>query len=91
MRKKQFIIDSIKMDLYRVVTASGNISRKLPKQSVVEFMKHADKDFEKTKLTKREQMLRGQLKDLLKKLPNIKGSRSRLIWAEDVMTIRCRL
>ena len=79
------------MDLYRVVTASGNIDKELPKQSVIEFMKHADKDFEKTKLTKREQMLREQLKNLLNKLPNIKNSNSRLKWAEDILTIRCRL
>ena len=91
MRNKKFIIDSIKMDLYRVVTASGNIDKELPKQSVIEFMKHADKDFEKTKLTKREQMLREQLKNLLNKLPNIKNSNSRLKWAEDILTIRCRL
>ena len=40
------------MDLYRVVTASGNIDKELPKQSVIEFMKHADKDFEKNEKNK---------------------------------------
>ncbi len=54
-------------------------------------MEHADKDFEKTDLTQKEQSLRLQLQNLLKDLPNIKDSRSRLRWTEDVMTIRCRL
>ena len=91
MRDKQFIINSIKMDLHRVITSAGNINTKLPKRSVVEFMEHADKDFEKTKLTQREQALRQQLKILLKQLPNVKDPLSRLRWTEDVMTIRCRL
>lgn len=91
MRDKSFIMSSIKMDLHRVVTAAGDINKELPKQSVIEFMKHADKDFEKTKLTQKEQTLRQQLQSLLKQLPNVKDPLSRLRWTEDVMTIRCRL
>jgi hypothetical protein len=91
MRDKQFVIDSIKMDLYRVVTATGDINKELPKQSVVEFMKHADKDFEKIELTPKEQTLRHQLQSLLVQLSGIKDPFSRLRWTEDIMTIRCRL
>ena len=91
MRDKQFVINSIKMDLHRVVTASGDMSKELPQQSVIEFMEHADKDFGKTDLTQKEQSLRLQLQNLLKDLPNIKDPLSRLRWTEDVMTIRCRL
>lgn len=50
MKNNQFIIDSIKMDLYRVVTAAGDINKALPLQSITEFMKHADKDFGKKNL-----------------------------------------
>lgn len=91
MRDKQFIINAIKMDLHRVVTASGDMNKELPKQSVIEFMEHADKDFGSVELTKREQTLRQHLRDLLKQLPDIKDPLSRLRWTENVMTIRCRL
>ena len=91
MRDKQFVINSIKMDFHRVVTAAGDVNKKLPKQSIIEFMKHADKDFENIKLTQREQALRQHLQSLLKQLPDIKDPLSRLRWTEDVMTIRCRL
>lgn len=92
MRDKQFIIDSIKMDLFRVVTAAGDINKELPKQSVIEFMEHANKDFEKAELTDREKGLKQELQQLLKQLPQVsKDPFSRLRWTEDVMTIRCRL
>ncbi len=79
------------MDLHRVVTASGDITKELPKQSILEFIKHADKDFGKTELTPKEKLLRHQLQKLLKQLDLIKDPHSRLRWTEDVMTIRCRL
>lgn len=91
MRDKQFLINSIKMDLFRVVTAAGDTDKELPKQSVIEFMEHANKDFEKTELTDREKGLKQELQQLLSQLPQIKDPFSRLRWAEDVMTIRCRL
>lgn len=88
---KNFIINSIKMDLHRVVTAAGNISKELPKQSIIEFMDHANKDFEKTELTQREKALKEKLLYLLNQLDNINDPLTRLRWTEDVMTIRCRL
>jgi len=91
MRDKQFIINSIKMDLYRVVTAAGDINKELPKQSIIEFMEHADKDFEKTELNDKEKQLKQELQHLLNQLPQIKDPLSRLRWTEDVMTVRCRL
>lgn len=91
MRDKQFVVNSIKMDLHRVITAGGNINNELPKQSIIEFMKHADKDFKKIDLTTTEKELRKELQKLLKQLNNIKDPLSRLRWIENVMTIRCRL
>ena len=91
MRDDKFIKDSIKMDLYRVVTAAGNINRAMPLQSIYEFMNHAGKDFEKTKLTNKELLLKQQLQKLQNELPQIKDPHSRLRWAEDILTIRCRL
>jgi hypothetical protein len=91
MRDKQFIMNSIKMDLHRVVTAAGDVSKELPKESVSEFMTHAVNDFDKAKLTIREKKLRDQLKILLKLLPALKDPHKRLRWTEDVLTVRCRL
>ena len=91
MRDKKFIIASIKMDLYRVVTAAGNINKELPQQSVLEFIKHAENDFAKVNLTDREKGLQQQLMRLETQLPQITDPHSRLKWVEDVLTIRCRL
>lgn len=91
MRDKKFVIDSIKMDLYRVVTASGDISKNMPKESVIEFMKHADKDFDKIELEEREKTLRKKLQNLLLNIDVTKDPQERLKWAEDVLTLRCLL
>lgn len=79
------------MDLYRVVTAAGDIRNKLPIRLVSEFIAHADKDFDKTELNEKEKSLRKILKDLSQQLSSIKDDKARLKWTEDVMTIRCRL
>lgn len=91
MRDKQFILNSIKMDLFRVVTAVGNLHNALPSESAGEFLTHALKDFEKTELTDRELALKEQLKDLSTSLSTISDPFTRLRWTEKVLTIRCRL
>lgn len=91
MRDKKFIIDSIKMDLFRVVTAAGNLNNELPKESILEFMTHADKDFEKTELNDKEKELKQELQILGQRLSQINDPASRLRWADDVLTVRCRL
>ncbi len=90
-RDKQFVIDSIKMDLYRVITAAGDINKNLAKKSVKEFLEHADKDFDKIKLTQHEKKLRLQLSNLAQKLNELEDPHVRLRWTEDIMTTRCRL
>jgi DNA-binding transcriptional MerR regulator len=90
-RDKKFYINAIKMDLYRVVTAVGNIQREIPKESVKEFLKHADEDFEKIPLTKREKKLRKKLTELAKRLDSLEDPHDRLRWTEEVLTTRCRL
>lgn len=91
MRDKLFFINSIKMDLHRVVTAVGDTNKNVPQQSVIEFMKHADKDFEKIELNEKELLLRQQLLSLLNHMPDFTDNPAKLKWAEDVLTIRCRL
>jgi hypothetical protein len=91
MRDKKFIINSIKMDLHRVVTAAGDISKPLPKDSIEEFLNHAIKDFNKIETTPLEETLKKQLIVLSKKTDTLIDPHKRLIWAEDVVTIRCRI
>ena len=92
MRDKKFYIDSIKMDLYRVVTAVGDITRMISPESVNEFMQHAERDFNKMELTTHEKQLRNELKTLTKSLvDNLQDPHKRLRWTEDILTIRSRL
>jgi hypothetical protein len=91
MRDKKFIINSIKMDLFRVVTAVGNINNPIPQQSVKEFLMHAMKDFDKTTLNEREKELKIQLEKLCDSLPLLRDPLTRLKWAENVLTVRCRI
>lgn len=91
MNDKKFVIDSIKMDLYRVVTATGDPSKEIPFDSVKDFLNHADDDFEKINLTEKESSLRKDLRKIQSRLDEINDKESQLKWAEDVLTVRCRL
>lgn len=90
-KEKKFVLDSIKMDLFRVVTATGDLTKEIPMESVRIFLKHADKDFEKIKLNKQEKNLRKRLKSLTNSLNKLEDPKNRLRWTEDVMTVRCML
>ena len=79
------------MDLHRVVTASGDIRKEIPKESVKEFLNHAKIDFEKMSLTKREHSIKRKFEELIKKFDVISDPHERLRWTEDILTIRCRL
>lgn len=91
-RDKNFIINSIKMDLHRVVTAAGNLSQEFPRKSVLEFLKHANKDFEKMEQSSKEQNLKKELNRLIENMENhIADPHKRLRWTEKVMDVRNRL
>lgn len=79
------------MDLYRVVTAAGDIGKEIPLDSIQIFLNHADKDFGKIDLTPHEKELRSHLKNLAAKVGSLNNPNGRLRWAEDVLTTRCRL
>ena len=92
MRDKTFVINSIKMDLFRVVTAAGDITKNLPIQSVQEFLHHAEADFKKIDLSDHEKRLYDELSLLDTDLHKyLQDEKSRLRWAEKILTIRCRL
>jgi hypothetical protein len=52
MNKKKFAIESIKMDLHRVATMVGYINKSISIVSVMEFIHHAELDFNKLELNK---------------------------------------
>ena len=91
MRDKQFYINSIKMDLFRVVTAAGDTRNVLPKDSITEFLEHANKDFDRVELNDDEKELKLELGNLIDKFSLINDATSRLRWAENILTLRCRL
>jgi hypothetical protein len=91
MRDKKFLINSIKMDLHRVANAAGDISKPLPKESIEEFLNHAIKDFNKIETTPLEETLKKQLTDLSTKINTLLDPHKRLMWTEDIITIRCRV
>lgn len=91
MRDKKFLINSIKMDLHRVATAVGDISKPLPRKSAEEFLTHAISDFNKISMTPLEQTLRDQLVALSKNINNLADPHDRLVWTDDIITIRCRV
>jgi hypothetical protein len=91
MRDKKFIINSIKMDLHRVVNAAGDISKPFPKESIKEFLNHAIKDFNKIETSPLEETLKQQLIELSTKVDTLLDPHKRLMWTEDIVTIRCRV
>lgn len=90
-RNKKFIIDSIKMDLFRVITATGDLTKEIPQKSVEDFLRHADKDFDKVNLNESEKKVRNKLRTLSDKVGDLADPKTRLRWTEDVMTARCML
>ena len=92
MRDKKFVIDSIKMDLYRLVTAAGDLNNNISTESLLEFLNHAELDFNKIELNERENELKNELLVLKKEVHNcLENPTKRLRWTEDILTIRCRL
>ncbi|PJE63801.1 hypothetical protein COU89_01345 [Candidatus Roizmanbacteria bacterium CG10_big_fil_rev_8_21_14_0_10_45_7] len=92
MRDKAFYIQSIKMDLYRIITATGDIQKEVALESVQEFFHHALNDFNKIELSDNERVLRDSVNHLMHAIKqNIQDPYKRLRWVEEVMTVRCRL
>lgn len=94
IRNKNFVLGSIKMDLQRVVTATGDPEKPLQKDSAEQFLKHALSDFDKIQATHHQNELKKQLTLLLKHLEKehpLTNKQERLHWAEKILTIRCRL
>jgi len=91
MSGKKSIIEAIKMDLFRVITAAGDITKEMPLGSIREFMEHADKDFDRIKLNSRERKIKEEINLLANSMGDLSDPHTRLRWTEKVMTARCRL
>lgn len=91
MRDRNFYINSIKMDLYRVVTASGDIRKPIAADSVKQFLEHAINDFDKFENNKHDKKLKENLLSSMSDLYNLKDPLQRLRWVENVLTTRCRM
>lgn len=91
MRDRKFYINSIKMDLYRVVTATGDTSKEAAIESTKEFLEHAINDFKHFKNTKHDLQIKKTLEELNRTWFKLNDPVHRIFWTEDVLTSRCRL
>ena len=79
------------MDLYRVVTATGDITKPAAVESAKEFLNHAINDFDKFPNTEQDVKIKEDLEHLSNETYKLKDIRHRLRWAENVLTSRCRM
>ena len=91
MRDRNFYINSIKMDIFRVVTATGNMSKPASIESAKEFLEHSIKGFEKFPNTDHDITIKQDLQRFLKEISKLQEPNQRLEWVENVLTARCRL
>lgn len=91
MRDRNFYINSIKMDLFRVVTSTGDVSKPPAIESAREFLDHAISDFDKFENTDHDQVIKNNLIELRNDISKLNNPPQRLHWAEDILTNRCRI
>ena len=91
MRDRNFYINSIKMDLYRVVTAVGDLRKEPAKESAIEFLKHAIEEFDKFEKNEKDKEIRENLIVLNSHMDKLNDPLHRYRWAEHILTNRCRL
>jgi len=91
MRDRNFYINSIKMDLFRVVTATGDLSKPIPEKSAREFLEHSIKDFDKFPNTEHDAYIKQILQKSIGEMFKLQEPAHRLRWVENVLTARCRL
>lgn len=91
MRDREFYINSIKMDLFRVVTATGDVRSTPALGSAQEFLNHALLDFNKFETTANDAKIKASLEELKNQLPNLSDPILRYRWADRVLTYRSLL
>ena len=91
MRDRDFYINSIKMDLFRVVTATGDVSKPASVGSAREFLEHSIKGFDKFENVSHDTVIKEELQRYLQEIFQLQEPNHRLRWVENVLTARCRL
>ena len=91
MRDREFYINSIKMDLFRVVTATGDVQSTPAIESAQEFLNHALLDFNKFETTTNDAKIKASLEELQNQLPNLSDPILRYRWADRILTYRSLL
>ena len=79
------------MDLFRVVTSTGDITRPIATESAQEFLSHALKGFENFQNTDHDKEIKENLINLSNQMFKLDDPSHRLRWTENVLTNRCRL
>ncbi len=79
------------MDLFRVVTATGDITKETAIQSAKEFLEHAFSDFSKFENTEFDLKIKKYLENLSSQFFKLSFPSHRLRWTESILTNRCRL
>ncbi len=79
------------MEVFRVVTATGNVTKPQAVESAKEFLSHALQDFEKFENTEHDKEIKQNLVKLASEMFKLNDVPHRLRWAEIVLTNQCRL
>ena len=79
------------MDLFRVVTATGDITKPIALKSAKEFLDHALNDFDKFPNTKHDTEMKNNLIELSKEIFKLRDPHERSRWTENILTTRCRI
>ncbi len=79
------------MDLFRVVTATGDVSKAPAVESAKEFLIHSIIDFDKFPNSKHDLTIKQELEKSLAELEKLQYPGHRPRWAEKILTARCRL
>ena len=79
------------MDLFRVVTATGDVSKPASVESAREFLEHSINDFEKFPNMSHDITIKRDLQHFLREISKLQEPNHRLRWVENVLTARCRL
>lgn len=79
------------MDLFRVVTATGDISKPASIESAREFLEHSIKMFEKFPNNTHDLTIKHDLESFLSNILELQDASHRLRWVENILTARCRL
>ena len=87
----KFIIDSVKMDLRRIAHWTCDISTEFPEKKVLVFLTNAKNLIKTVSVSSDKYGLAQELSNLTVQKDVLIDPLKRLRWAEEVLTLSCRL